>query len=103
MSLCLFCVETGGERVQAHHSRHAGGEDNGTAEIQDEHRQHHHQSGEHQPAEHGHRPAPQPLHSGQGETAQSRKTLERDTAVKPHVNSLDLSRVDASDHCNHVG
>ncbi|TKS85272.1 TATA-binding protein-associated factor 172 [Collichthys lucidus] len=34
-------------------------------------RQHHHQSRQRQPAEHGHRPAPQPLHSRQGEQSQS--------------------------------
>lgn len=66
---CLYCAETGGERVQADHTRHIGGEDNGSTEVQDEHRQHCHQPRQRQPAEHGHRPAPQPLHSRQGETS----------------------------------
>lgn len=34
----LSCAETGGQRVQADHTRHAGGEDHGPAEVQDEHR-----------------------------------------------------------------
>lgn len=57
-SVFLYRVETGRERVQAHHSRHPRGEDHGPAEVQDEHSQHHHQPGECQPAEHGNRPAP---------------------------------------------
>lgn len=61
-------AETGGQRVPTDHSGHAGGEDHGSAEIQDEHCQHRHQPRQLQPAEHGHRPAPQPLHSGQGES-----------------------------------
>lgn len=34
----LSFAETGCERVQADHTRYAGGEDHGTAEVQDEHR-----------------------------------------------------------------
>ncbi len=62
-------AETGRERVQTDHPRHAGGEDHGSAEIQDEHRQHRHQPRQRQPAEHGHGPAAQPLHSRQGENS----------------------------------
>lgn len=35
---CLCSAETGGQCVQADHTRHTGGEDHGFTEIQDEHR-----------------------------------------------------------------
>jgi len=59
-------LEARGERLPADHARHAGGEDHGSAEVQDQHRQHRHQPGQRQPAEHGHGPAAQPLQPGQG-------------------------------------
>ena len=99
MCFC-FGAETGGERVQADHTGHTGGEDHGSAEIQDEHRQQRHHPGQRLHAEHGHRPGAQPVQPRQGEIKPSFFTLQKKAVTilhnahpREHTNKLFIEAV----------